>query len=343
MLTALSQDLVASEQVALDSIATAQPIVTPDTLVTVGGELSETGKLLINGQWSGLWEYLAGGFVAGVSKLIPDLIGALFVFLILYAIYRGARSVLDRLLTRSRRVDASLQDLLIKTFRIVVWIIIGMVVLAQFGVNITALLAGLGVAGIAVGLGAKDTIENFISGITILIDRPFVIGDQVSVETTYGTVEEITLRSTRVRTRDNRIMIMPNVHMINQKIHNHSQKGLVRVEVPFGIAYKEFPEKAREAILETTKNDPRLRVEEPAAVVVLGLGNSSIDMALWLYVIEPAEEQTVRWDYAEKIRETLREAGIEIPFPHLQLFFDEAKAFEKPILIKQSDRHGRSS
>lgn len=338
-------------QVSPDSVL-AQPDSVANSIVgllqqqadTAGGafqdfanDISETGNLLLTGEWSRLWEVMAGGLVTKAADVIPNLVGAVFVFVIFYGAYRIAHTVTNRVLTRSRRVDSGLHNLIIKTFRIVAWFFIIVMVLSQFGVNITAILAGLGIAGIAIGLAAKDTIENFISGITILVDRPFSVGDQVSVDQTYGTVENITLRSTRVRTRDHRIMVMPNVMMINQKIYNHAQKPYLRVEIPFGIAYKEYPHKARAALLQIIDGDERLRTDKPAEVVVTGLNDSSIDMALWLYVGNSGLEQPLRWEYTEKIRETLREAGIEIPFPHLQLFVDEAKALENPIKIKNVD------
>lgn len=323
-----------------DTLATVPAASAADTLAAftnLSRDISETGELLVTGQWTTLWNYMAGGLVQKTEQLIPDLIGALFVFVIFYGLYRFLISVLDRILRGSRGIDQGLRNLLKKTFRIVAWAFILVMVLSQFGVNISAVLAGLGIAGIAVGLAAKDTIENFISGVIILVDRPFSIGDQVSVEDTYGTVEQITLRSTRVRTRDNRIMVMPNVHMINQKIYNHASGPFLRIEIPFGIAYKEYPQEARKVLLDMVGDDPRLSPSKPAEVVVTGLGNSSIDMELWLYVIDSANERTVRWEYSERIREALRSAGIEIPFPHLQLFFDEAKALKEPIRVTQID------
>jgi len=201
-------------------------------------------------------------------------------------------------------------------------------------VNVTALLAGLSIAGIAVGFAARDTLENFISGVTILLDRPFSIGDTIQIEGVYGTVEEITLRSTRLRTLNNEVMVMPNLHMINQKLINHAMLGVVRVEVPFGIAYKEYPQAARAVVLELTEGDDRLHPDLPPSVVVTGLNNSSVDMVLRVYVKNPRDEVSVRHGYIEKVREALREADIEIPFPHLQLFIDEAKAFEGTALLR---------
>jgi small conductance mechanosensitive channel len=275
------------------------------------------------------------GLASLVVGLIPKLAGALFVFLLFYLIYRVLRTLLRRLLRRSRNIDSGLENLLMQTFRLSALSLIAVMVLSQLGVNVAALLAGLGIAGIALGFAARDTLENFISGITILIDRPFRIGDNIIVEGTFGTVEEITLRSTRIRTLNNEMMVMPNTHMINQKLINHTMLNVLRVEVPFGIAYKEYPAQARQVVLALTTDDDRLHPDYPPQVVVTSLNDSSVDMRLRVYLNNPKLEVPVRLEYTEKIREALREADIEIPFPHLQLFVDEAKAFENTALLKQ--------
>jgi small conductance mechanosensitive channel len=209
-------------------------------------------------------------------------------------------------------------------------------VLAQFGINITALLAGLSIAGIAVGFAARDTLENFISGITIFLDKPFRVSDNVEVEGVFGTVEEITLRSTRLRTLNSEIMVMPNVQMINQKLINHTMLGVLRVEVFFGIAYKESPEQARKILLKLAKGDERLHPDFRPRVVVVQLGESSIEMKLLLFLNNPKLEVPFREEYTEKVFDALTSAGIEIPFPHLQLLIDEAKGLEHiPLLQAQ--------
>jgi len=263
-----------------------------------------------------------------VASFLPRLIGALVVLVVLYGLYRFVLHVLRRLLHRSGRVDAGVASLSVKTFRIVAWTVIGMMVAAQFGIDVTALLAGLSIAGLALGFAARDTLENFIAGMTILIDRPFRIGDQIEVDDTFGVVHEITLRSTRLRTLNDQIMIMPNSIMINHKVLNHTLGDSLRIEIPFGIAYREYPAEARAAVLRLTEGDDRLDPARPPSVVVTRMGESSVDMVLRMHIRNPKDEVPLRFEYVEKVREGLREARIEIPFPHLQLFIDGAKGLQ---------------
>lgn len=307
---------------------------TTDILTGLSREVGQAGRLLAEGRWEEVLDQLYSGVGRLLINFFENLIGALFVFLLFYTAYRILKTLLTRVLDRSRRVEDSLQVLLLKTYRVVGLLFVGLMVLAQFDVDVTALLAGLSIVGIAVGFAARDTLENFISGITILIDKPFRLGDNIEVDTTFGTVEEITLRSTRLRTLDNEIMVMPNVQMITQKLINHTMLRTVRVEVPFGIAYKEYPQQAREAVLKITENDERINYDYAPQVIVSKMNDSSVDMALRFYITNPKLEIPIRFEYTEKVREALREADIEIPFPHLQLFIDEAKALESSFLMR---------
>jgi len=298
-----------------------------DGTSTLAEGLQASTDKALQGRWSELFQDALDATAAASSSMMPKLLSALVVLLLFYALYRLLAMILRRVLHRSHRVDDSLQNLTMRTFQMAAFAFIGITVLGQFGINVTALLAGLSIAGLAVGLAAKDTLENFIAGITIFVDKPFRIGDSIEVAETYGFVVQISMRSTRIRTLNNEIMVMPNVMMINQKLINHTMLGTLRVDVPFGIAYKEYPQQAREVVLKITGGDERLSTEFPPRVMVTQLGNSSVDMVLFLYLRDPALEVPIRMEYVEKVREALREAGIEIPFPHLQLFMDEAKAF----------------
>lgn len=327
-------------QQAADTLASgaAQDTVadTTGTISTLGREVGEAGRLLISGEWELFWTRLYGGLADLIVSFVPKLLVSLFVFVLFYALYRISFSLLQGFLRQSKRIDLGLENLLLKTFRVIGTLFIALMVLDQLNVNIATLLTAFGIAGIAVGFAARDTLENYIAGITILLDKPFRIGDNIEIEDVYGTVEEITLRSTRLRTLNHEYMVMPNTHMINQKLINHTILGLIRVDVPFGIAYKEYPQKAREIVLKLAEGDNRLHPDHKPDVVVTKLNDSSVDMLLRLFLINPKLEVPVRFEYVEKIREALREADIEIPFPHLQLFVDEAKAFEGSFLMNEN-------
>jgi len=294
---------------------------------------SKALQFVLNGNWDGLYDHLSTGLVYLSGLFIERGLRAFAAFLLLYVIYRLLSTTLERVLNRSPSIEPGLQSVLLKTFRGVALIFIGIIVLDQLGLNVTVLIGGLSIAGVIAGFAARDSLENFISGVTILVDKPFRVGDYIEIDDQYGQIDEITLRSTRIRTVRNEIMVLPNSQMITQRLVNHTKRNILRIDIPFGIAYKEYPDEAREALLPLPADDDRILSEPSPNVVVTEMADSSVNMALRLYTREPSQELPLRWEYTEKVRETLREAGIEIPFPHRQLFVDGAKAFAGTRLL----------
>ena len=294
---------------------------------------SEAFRLLLAGNWEGLYDHLTDGALYLSGLFAERGLQALAALLLLYAIYRVLYLPLERALDRSDSIGLGLQSLLLKTFRVVTFFFIGTVVLDQLGVNIAVLIGGIGIAGIVAGFAARDSLENFIAGVTVLVDKPFGVGDYIKVDDQYGQVDEITLRSTRLRTVRNRIMVLPNTEMIKEKVMNHTKRNVLRLDIPFGIAYKERPDEAREALLPIVEDDDRILSDPSPTAVVTEMDDSSVNMLLRFYLRDPSQEVSMRWEYTEKVRETLRDADIEIPFPHRQLFLDEAEAFEGTDLL----------
>jgi small conductance mechanosensitive channel len=191
--------------------------------------------------------------------------------------------------------------------------------LDQLGFNVTSLLAGLGVAGLALGFAAKDTLANFIAGMTILWDRPFRVGDRVEADGEFGQVKKITLRSTRIHTNDNRVVIIPNQNIVNNKIINHTMQASLRKVIVFGIAYEADIGRAREVVIGLLRGDDRVRERPPPEVVVTELADSSVNMALRFWLKNPHLEVPLEFEYLEKVKLALDGAGIRIPYPHVTL------------------------
>ena len=285
-------------------------------------------KLFLDGDLTALYDHLANGVLYLLGLFLERGLQAVAAFVVLYLIYRLMATTLFRVLDRSPSIEPGLQSVLLKTFRVVTLIFIGTIVLDQLGLNVTVLIGGLSIAGVIAGFAARDSLENFISGVTILVDKPFRVGDYIEIGDQYGEVDEITLRSTRIRTVRNEVVVLPNSQMITQELINHTKRGVLRIDISFGIAYKEFPSEAREVVLPLATDDDRVFTEPAPSVVVTSMSDSSVDMAYRFFIREPSQEVPIRWEYTEKVREALREADIEIPFPHRQLFLDEAKAFD---------------
>ena len=150
----------------------------------------------------------------------------------------------------------------------------------------------------------------------------------MKVGETDGRVRDLSLRSTRIETRNREVVVIPNEQMVNQAVINQSAHLPLRVDIPFGVAYKEDIDETRKVVLGTVRGDDRLEADPGSDVVVTALNNSSVDMLLRVHVRDASLAVPLRFEYTEKIRKALGKADIEIPFPHLQLFIDEAKGLE---------------
>lgn len=253
----------------------------------------------------------------------PRLLAAVLVLLVFWLIYRITRKPLSAML-RGAHIHQKLIELLVNSFyRYTLFIVSLVMAAAQLGINVAAALAGLGVAGIALGFAAQDSLANIIAGILIFWDKPFVVGDFIEAEGQYGKVADITLRSTRIRTPQNTYVVIPNKQIIDTVLVNHSKHGELRVDVPVGIAYKEDIPAARAVMLEAMKNVSHLRTDPAPSVVVDGLGDSSVNLVVRVWIDEADQERAVGFQVVEEAKLALDRAGIEIPFPHLQLFWDE--------------------
>jgi small conductance mechanosensitive channel len=340
---ASTQFVASQSQDAPQESPPADSTVVNEAVSQFNNAFSRALNYFLDGDWDALYDLLSRGMVHLTGLFLERGLQALAAFLLLYVLYRLLATALFRVLDQSEGIEPGLQSVLIKTFRVVTLVFIGIIVLDQLGLNVTVLIGGLSIAGVIAGFAARDSLENFISGITILVDKPFQVGDYIEMEDEYGQVDEITLRSTRIRTVRNEIIVLPNLQMITQRVINHTKRNVLRVDIDFGIAYKEYPEEAREVLLPLVEDDDRIFSEPAPSVVVTGMNDSSVDMSLRFYIRDPSQEVPIRWEYTEKVRETLREADIEIPFPHRQLFLDEAKAFQGTKLLSPVQPENGSS
>ena len=256
---------------------------------------------------------------------IPAVIAGLIIFFGLWGLFALTRNPAKRALGRAGLAPALIRLLVDSLLRYTVMAFALVMALDQFGVNVGAALAGLGIAGIAIGFAAQDSVANVISGFLIFLDRPFQAGDWVEVVGESGTVVEITLRSTRIRTPSNTFVIIPNKTIINEVLVNHSKNGAVRLNIPIGIAYKEYIPQAREVILRAVSGVDQVLQDPAPTVVVLECGGSSVNLQIRAWIPDANHQVPIAAAVIEAAKLALDEAGIEIPFPHLQLFIDEVR------------------
>lgn len=281
-------------------------------------------------QWLDL-EALANRAVA----YFPNVVAALFLLLAVWVFVRVTRRPLRAALRRGDFAPALL-DLLVDKIYTYTLIGLGVIMAAgQLGINLTAALGTLGVAGIAIGFAAQDTLSNMIAGLMIFWDKPFRVGNYVTTtDGLYGRVDEITLRTTRIRTNDNTYVVIPNADVIDDPLVNHSMHGDIRIQVPVGIAYGADIRQARDVLLEAAAAVDGVLDDPAPTVVVDELADSSVNLKLRVWIDQADRERAVAFATLEASKNALDEAGIEIPFPHLQLYLDDV---EEPVWQRLSE------
>lgn len=259
-------------------------------------------------------ELLVTQFVAW----LPSLLAALLIIFFFWLWFRVTHNAISRILKRAGFEPAFI-GMLLSVYRFTI-LSIGIVMAAsQLGINIGAALAGLGVLGLTIGFAAKDSLSNIMAGFLIFWDKPFHVGDWVTLAENYGKVAEITMRTTRVQTRDNKWVIIPNATVIDQIMINHSTHGETRLQIPVGIGYADDIAKARAVILDVCSHANYILKNPAPSVVLNDLGASTVDLLVFAWIADAAEEKPSFFALLEAIKLALDRAGVEMPCPQLDL------------------------
>lgn len=190
------------------------------------------------------------------------------------------------------------------------------VALTVFGFPISSLGAAVGLIGLGLSFALKDMIANFISGLFIMINRPFKIGDQIEVGGEAGTVRDIKIRATEIKTYDGRQVIVPNSTLYNGTVINNTAYDNRRFEVIVGIGYEEDIEEAKELAIETLEEAETVESDPEPQVLVNELGGSSVNLKLRGWT-KPSKANMVKSasEVTQIVKEKYDDAGIDIPYP----------------------------
>jgi small-conductance mechanosensitive channel len=220
------------------------------------------------------------------------------------------------------KIDDIVFDLLIRFADFIVYTIAIIIALDMLGVNVMPFIAGAGVAGVAVGFAAKDTLSNLIAGILLIIDRPFEVGDRIEVwsapadSATWGDVIDIGLRATKIKTTDNIVIVIPNNEIMMRDIINYTHiSEKIRVRINIGVAYDADLPKAKKLILRVAAATEWV-VDEPAPkVVVRNFGESSVDLQLRVWIGDARQRMNTISHITDSVKGAFDNEGIEIPYP----------------------------
>lgn len=213
------------------------------------------------------------------------------------------------------RIDTTLGTFLSMMIRYALIILVLIIVLQQFGVQTTSLVAVLGASALAIGLALQGTLTNVASGIMIAIIRPYHIGDFVEINGKEGTVTELDLFFTRLRSQEDQLVLVPNGQAASNPIINHTQKGNRRCIITIGIGYEDDIDKALDLMRDIMSGDPRAISNPPGWFGLKNLGDFAVNIQGRMWV--PTDVHRVyRSDITKRIKEAFDREGIEMPYPH---------------------------
>lgn len=247
-----------------------------------------------------------------------NLVTAITILIAGFVIAGWVSRMVRRRLEGLKRFDNALIPIVTQIARYAVLVFTLILVLAEFGIQTTSIIAVLGAAGLAIGLALQGTLQNVASGFMLLFIRPFTAGDFIETAAGSGTVEEIGLFMTRMRTSQGIFVAVPNSKVWSDSIVNYSKFPNRRIDLVIGISYDDDIDKARDLILKLAKDEERV-LDDPAAVVnVTNLGDSSVDLELRAWT-KRQDYWNVRWGLIRDAKYALDKAGISIPYPHMQM------------------------
>ena len=265
-----------------------------------------------------------GEWVRSLVLLIPNFIAALLIVLLAFVVANLVRRAMRRVLDR---VSAYGQvNSLFATLTYVAVVGVGIfIALSVLGLSkaVTALLAGVGVLGLALGFAFQDITENFIAGALMAFRRPLEIGDIVEVIDHFGTVEEINLRSTIIQTFQGKHVFIPNSSVIQNPLINYSRTMTLRIDLQCGVAYGDDLEKAEKVALESMRDLAGRDATRDLEVFYEEFGGSSINFVIrfWIHYTKHTDFLKARSDAIKKLKRAFDENGITIPFPITTLDF----------------------
>ncbi|MGL5028089.1 MAG: mechanosensitive ion channel family protein [Shewanella oncorhynchi] len=265
----------------------------------------------------------------GLLKQAPDLIvtyglKTLFAIIIFFVgkYFAGVAQKLIGKLLNSRKVDPTVVSFVSNLTWAVVFVFTVIATLGQMGVQTASLVAVIGAAGLAIGLALQGSLSNFASGVLMVLFRPCRVGDYIEAAGIAGTVDEITIFSTKLRTPDNKVIVAPNSSIMNGTITNYSAMDSRRIDLVIGVSYSADIALTKKVLTDILDHNQYV-LKDPAYTVGLSeLASSSINFVVRPWV-KTADYWTARFQLLEQIKNALDAADIGIPFPQMDIHVKE--------------------
>lgn len=260
-----------------------------------------------------IWEKINDVVITFGPRLVGAIITLIIGWWIIGIIQRSIRKNFEK-----REMEPSLRGFLNSMIGILLKILLLISVIGMIGVQMTSFIAILGAAGLAVGMALSGTLQNFAGGVIILLFKPFKVGDYIEAQGHSGSVNEIQIFNTILKTPDNKTIIIPNGGLSTGSMINYSTEPQRRVDFVFGIGYGDDVDKAKAVIQQLIDGDERILKDPAPFIAVSELADSSVNLVVRVWA-EASNYWGIHFDMHEKVYKTFDKEGLNIPFPQMDL------------------------
>ena len=307
-----------------------------DTLFELATPLINAGVVL-----GGFWLTLVWVFEGDSSKSM--MLATLIVIILLYMIARFFVQTVDifvplgvESLNKRAGVDLSgLESLLLSGLKIVIWLGAVMVIFGRLNIDITGILASATIISLVIGMALKETASNLVSGMMMVMDKPFEVGDKVTVMGVTGKVVDIGIMSTKIRTGHEHLVVIPNKSISGKEIINFAKGGpedspkRVNLRLNIGVGYDEDPAHVKQMLLDVVRECDYIVDDPRPSALFRDMADSALVFRLNCFVRDYSDEWVARDWILTRVLERCIDEDIEIPYPHMQLKYDPASVVEQ--------------
>ncbi len=253
-----------------------------------------------------------------------DLLLALVIFFVgRFAIHMVVRALAKTM--QKNGVERTLETFICNLVSMALLVVVVIAAIGQVGIQTTSFIAIFGAAGLAVGLALQGSLSNFASGVLIVLFRPYKVGDFVEAAGISGSVDQVQILTTVLKTGDNKQVIVPNSQIMNSIITNYSAHDTRRIDMVVGVSYDDDLDKVRKTLEDIIAADDRILKDPTPKIAVAELADSSVN-----FVVRPwcatSDYSAVRWDLTETIKKRFDQEGISFPFPQQDVHLYKASS-----------------
>ena len=249
------------------------------------------------------------------------LLSAVLVLVICLVVVKILMTIVNRLLAKSK-LERSLHTFIRTSVKTLLLFLTVLIVATTLGINVTSLIALLSVFGLAVSLAVQNSMSNVAGGIQVLGSKPFVVGDYVEAGGVSGTVADVGIFYTKIRTNDNKMIQVPNSQIANEQIINYTVEEQRRVDLKFTASYDAPVEAVKKALEEVVAGHALVQVTPAPFIRVSNYGDSSIEYTVRAWCAT-GDYWTVYYDLMEQVKVAFDKAGIEMTYPHINVHMME--------------------